>query len=99
WLNLFNLLPAWQLDGGRAFHSLSRSQRWLATTALAVAWAVVSSIAPQGHAVGLLLILTLVAAFQAAAGAPAKEPDPPALALYISLVAALSALTLLPVSL
>ncbi|MBV8200299.1 MAG: site-2 protease family protein, partial [Acidobacteria bacterium] len=24
WINLFNLLPFWQLDGGRAFHALSR---------------------------------------------------------------------------
>lgn len=28
-LNLFNLLPIWQLDGARGFHALSRLQRWL----------------------------------------------------------------------
>jgi Zn-dependent protease len=27
WLNLFNLLPVWQLDGGRAFAALSKAQR------------------------------------------------------------------------
>ena len=27
WINLFNLLPVWQLDGGRGFAALSRRQR------------------------------------------------------------------------
>ena len=39
WINLFNLTPIWQLDGSRAFHSLTRPQRWLAVTAVAFAWA------------------------------------------------------------
>jgi Zn-dependent protease len=29
WINLSNLLPVWQLDGGRAFNALSRQQRVL----------------------------------------------------------------------
>src|SRR5262249_44637075 len=29
WINLFNLLPVWQLDGGRGFRAMSRGQRWL----------------------------------------------------------------------
>ena len=28
-LNLFNLIPIWQLDGARGFHALSPMQRWL----------------------------------------------------------------------
>ena len=28
WVNLFNLLPVWQLDGGRGFRALSKPQRW-----------------------------------------------------------------------
>ena len=27
WINLFNLLPVWQLDGGRGFRALSKTQR------------------------------------------------------------------------
>lgn len=27
-INLFNLIPVWQLDGGRGFHALTREQRW-----------------------------------------------------------------------
>lgn len=34
WINLFNLIPFWQLDGGRGFHSLNRTQRGLAFAAL-----------------------------------------------------------------
>lgn len=36
-INLFNLIPIWQLDGGRAYASLSRSQRWWATGFIAAA--------------------------------------------------------------
>src|SRR5678816_4052200 len=28
-LNLFNLIPVWQLDGARGFHALSQSERWM----------------------------------------------------------------------
>src|SRR5439155_26028416 len=34
WLNLFNLIPIWQLDGGRGFNALSRAQRALCGTLL-----------------------------------------------------------------
>jgi hypothetical protein len=30
WLNLFNLLPVWQLDGGRGFSAMSRTHRLIA---------------------------------------------------------------------
>ena len=88
----------WQLDGGRAFHSLARGQRWLAAAAALAAWYAVSTIAPNGQAVGMLLILAAVAVFQAFAGKAAKEPDTGALSLYVFLIAALSALTLIPVT-
>jgi Zn-dependent protease len=32
-INLFNMIPIWQLDGGRGFSSLTRGQRWLAALA------------------------------------------------------------------
>ena len=56
-INLFNLMPIWQLDGGRAFRSLNRPQRWLAATALATAWALTED--------GLVLLIMLVAAARA----------------------------------
>jgi Zn-dependent protease len=32
-INLFNLIPVWQLDGGRGFNSMTKGQRWLAALA------------------------------------------------------------------
>lgn len=36
-LNLFNLIPVWQLDGSRGFHALSRVQRWIVVGAIVAA--------------------------------------------------------------
>ena len=33
-LNLFNLIPVWQLDGSRGFHALSRVERWIVVGAI-----------------------------------------------------------------
>jgi Zn-dependent protease len=85
WINLFNLMPIWQLDGGRAFRSLTRSQRWLAVAAIATAWA----FTPEE---GLLVLLMIVAAGRTALERPADEPDSGALWQYIALVLVLSAL-------
>lgn len=87
WINLFNLLPVWQLDGGRGFRALSRNQRLLAAAALGGAWAVTRE--------GLLVLLLLAAGYQAFAGTLPKEGDRVALAQYVFLVAALSAVCLL----
>ena len=35
-LNLFNLIPVWQLDGSRGFHALSRTERWIVVAATGV---------------------------------------------------------------
>lgn len=87
WINLFNLLPIWQLDGGRGFRALTRGQRLLAAAALGAAWAVTRE--------GLLVLLLLAAGYQAFAGTLPKEGDRVALAQYVFLVAALSAVCLL----
>jgi Zn-dependent protease len=81
-INLFNLMPIWQLDGGRAFRTLNRPQRWLAVTALATAWAITED--------GLLMLLMLVGAARSAFDKPCDRPDRAALVQYIALVAALS---------
>ena len=36
-LNLFNLIPIWQLDGSRGFHVLSRGERWTVVATIVVA--------------------------------------------------------------
>jgi Zn-dependent protease len=87
-LNLFNLIPIWQLDGGRAFRTLNRPQRWLAATAWATAWAITEN--------GLVMLLMLVAAARAFVDKPSDRPDRGALVQYIFLVAALSFLSFSP---
>jgi Zn-dependent protease len=91
WVNLFNLTPIWQLDGGRAFRSLNRPQRWLATAAVATAWAVTAE--------GLLILVTIAGVARTAMDKTNGKPDNTVLAQYIALIAALSALAQLPVAL
>ncbi|MEQ1502179.1 MAG: site-2 protease family protein [Myxococcota bacterium] len=84
WLNLFNLTPVWQLDGGRGWRALDRSQRWLATLALGGAWAWTHD--------PLVLVITVVAAVRASIEAAPAVGDRQVLGVYAGLVAALAAL-------
>ena len=88
WLNLLNLLPVWQLDGGRGFNALTRTQRWAVVAACAALWLVTGE--------GLLVLLGLAGAARAF-GPGAERPDQGALAQFVFLLVALSALTLIPV--
>jgi Zn-dependent protease len=88
-INLFNLMPFWQLDGARAFRSLNRPQRWLAVASLAAAWALTDE--------WLLTLPMAVGAYQAAFGEPSDEPDAPILGQYAALAMILSALSVMPV--
>ncbi len=90
WVNLFNLVPVWQLDGARGFRALARHQRWLATAVIAVMWLVTGE--------GLLALLLVAAGLAAALGRAAEAPDTPALLEYAWLVAVLSLVTLIPVA-
>lgn len=84
WVNLFNLLPFWQLDGGRGFRALTRRQRWMATGALVAIWALTSE--------PLLVLLALAGAANALAAAP-DESDTGALGAYVGLALALAVLS------
>jgi Zn-dependent protease len=89
WVNLFNLIPLWQLDGGRGFRPLSRQQRFLAAAAVGLALVVT-----QEKMLWLLLIGALVRLFS---GGAAGEGDRLAFGWYVFLIAALSALLMVPV--
>jgi Zn-dependent protease len=80
-LNLFNLIPIWQLDGSRGFEALTRVERWAITVAIGAAYLI------SGQK--LLLIVGAVAVwrcFQKQAG----PGDTRAAAIFVGLIAVLS---------
>ena len=85
WVNLFNLLPVWQLDGGRGFRALSRAQRWVAAALIGALWFVTGE--------GLLVLLGLAAGASAGFAEAADQPDPTVLMQYGMLVILLSLLS------
>ncbi|MDB5299228.1 MAG: Zn-dependent protease [Phycisphaerales bacterium] len=90
WINLFNLTPIWQLDGGRAFHALSRAQKWLAAGVVAAAWGYTKLHADDG----ILLILLLVCIGRAVIDKNEGRGDTRTAITYVGLVIVLSALSL-----
>lgn len=88
-INLFNLIPFWQLDGGRGFHSLNRTQRWLAFGAIGLTLYVT-----QQH---LLLALLGFALFQCLRKEVPEEADNVGLFQYVFLVFVLAAMCRIPV--
>lgn len=89
WINLFNLLPVWQLDGAHGYRALTKQQRWLATAVIGVMWYLTAE--------GLLVLLLIGSAAVAGFGKPAERPDGRALLEYSLLIVALSLLTTIPV--
>ena len=86
WLNLFNLLPIWQLDGGRGFSAMSRTHRLAAAGAVIAAWAVTHE--------PMCLLVGLVAAVMAFTQ-PSRKPDVRIAAYYIGLAWALTGVSVL----
>ena len=87
-INLFNLLPIWHLDGGWAFNALTKRDRWLAAAAIGAVW--------FASAESLLVLIGLAAVWRAFTAAADKR-DGGVLWMYAALVAALALLTRLPV--
>ncbi len=88
WLNLFNLLPVWQLDGGRGIRSLNRPQVWMLALLTAAMWLVASD--------GLLVLIALLLAFRAYTKRDDPKPDWPGFLQFSGLIVALSLLCLIP---
>lgn len=84
WINLFNLLPVWQLDGARGWRALDRAERWMAVAALGIGWAISEDT--------LVFVLALVAAVRAASGEVPPQGDRRVLLTYVGLVAMLAGL-------
>jgi Zn-dependent protease len=80
-INLFNLIPIWQLDGSRGFHALTRQERWI------VVAAVVLTILLTGQR--MLWIIAAVAVFRAVRSTPGPG-HLPTLATFVGLIASLA---------
>ena len=85
WINVFNLLPVWQLDGGRGFAALSRRQRGIVA---GVAW-----VLALAGVDGMFFILAIAATFRAAStGTAPEQGDRNVLLTYLALVVGLAAI-------
>lgn len=84
-INLFNLIPVWQLDGSRGFHSLTRLQR---TIVLAVALALAI-----GFGQGMLFLVAIGATYRLFTKDAAQTGDRTCLIQYVMLMIALAIVT------
>ncbi len=87
WLNLFNLLPIWQLDGGRGFRALTRKQRGIAAGAAIVIWALTHQT--------ILLLIALGAGYRLFSRDYPIDDDNGVLTQYVGLIVLLSVLMLM----
>lgn len=88
WINLFNLLPVWQLDGARGLAALSRRQRVIIAAAFVLAWSLTSE--------GLLALLSLAAAVRCLGKDAPEVGDRRTLMHFLFLIATLSFLVAQP---
>lgn len=87
WINLFNLIPIWQLDGGRGFRALTRQQRGIALGVAVAMWALTEQT--------MLLLIALGAGYRLFSRDYPQEGDNGALTQYVGLVVLLSLLVLM----
>lgn len=82
-VNLFNLIPVWQLDGARGMRSLDRTQRWLIVAAAVLAFLIWEQL--------LLVPLAGFAVYQAWKAPATNNGDTVALLQFVGLIIALTA--------
>jgi Zn-dependent protease len=88
-INLFNLMPVWQLDGGHAFKALNRVERGIAAAVAVVMLLVTGE--------GLLVLIAVLAVVQAFRAPKTDAGDRPVLIQFAGLVVALGLLMKMPV--
>ena len=90
YVNLFNLIPVWQLDGSRGFHALDRSARWIVVAAAAAMYFLAGK--------PLLLLIGAVGTYRAFK-ANGERTDRSTLVKFVVLLVALSLMASIPVAL
>ncbi len=86
-INLFNLIPVWQLDGGRGFASQTRQQRLVILGAAAILWWFTSE--------PMLLLVTIGGIYRIFTKDAAQEPDNTGMMQFLGLLGALSVVAML----
>ena len=86
-MNLFNLVPVWQLDGARGYASLTKNQRMTILAAAAALWFVTSE--------PMLFLIVLGGIYRLFTKDAAEQPDQTGFLQFLGLLAALSALSVL----
>jgi Zn-dependent protease len=84
WINAFNLLPVWQLDGNRGIAAIARNDRWLVAAAFVAGWTVAGD--------GLFVLLALTAVVRIFSQDAPESSDRAVLAKFGFLVLALAAI-------
>jgi len=85
-INLFNLIPIWQLDGSRGLRSLTRQQRGIVLAVAASLWLLTS--------IPMLLLIALGCAYRLFTKDWESEPDNLGLGQFAGLLAALTAVAM-----
>lgn len=84
WINLFNLIPVWQLDGGRGFNAMNQQHRYIASAVVLATWYFTGE--------GMLILLLLGCAYQLFARKAPETEHREAIVTYCALVAVLGGL-------
>jgi Zn-dependent protease len=79
-VNLFNLIPVWQLDGSRGMHSLTRYHRGLVLTAAGALWLLCSN--------PMLLLIAAGSVYRLFTADWQQEPDHTGLMQFVGLLIA-----------
>ena len=87
WINLFNLIPVWQLDGSRGLRSLTRTQRGLVLAAAVSLWLLSSN--------PMLVLIAIACGYRMFTRDWQEEPDNHGLMQFVGLLIALTGVVVL----
>jgi Zn-dependent protease len=87
WINLFNLIPVWQLDGGRGFAAMTRANRGVILGVALLMWWLTND--------GVLFLVALGAGYRLFTRDYAPSQDAPVLQRFVVLIVLLAMLCMI----